>query len=133
MSTPRALLPSIPGFQSANRLPRATVWRGPGTRLRNVNAAARPQRLQARLTPSLRGHGRRRIGHDGRPYPPVLGGPAARWRSETRAWHEELLAVVRLPDAAARRPCEATLRTDRLVTPMTTAVPRVIRARTSRI
>jgi hypothetical protein len=62
-----------------------------------------------RLSPSLRGHGQRLIGHDGRPYPPVLGGPAARWRSETRAWHEELLAVVRLPDAAARRRCEATL------------------------
>src|SRR5206468_6214979 len=55
----------------------------------------------------------------------------ARWRSETHAWHEELVAVVRLPDAAARRRCEATLRTDRLVTPMTAAVPRVIRARIS--
>jgi len=43
------------------------------------------------------------------------GWPAAKWRSETRAWHEELLAVIRLPDAAARRRCEATLRTGRLV------------------
>jgi hypothetical protein len=29
--------------------------------------------------------------------------------AKTRAWHEEFLAVVRLPDAAAQRRCEATL------------------------
>jgi len=38
-------LPSIPGFQSADRLPPATVWPGPGARLRNVNAAAGLERL----------------------------------------------------------------------------------------
>jgi hypothetical protein len=45
----RALLLPSRASSQRTRLPRATVRRGPGTRLRNVNAAARPRRLQARL------------------------------------------------------------------------------------